>query len=792
MRRSRTRRASRALAGILALPLLAVGAALSPTVSRAQEDFEGFEIEEEGYEDEQAYLELTKFGSALELGFLYNSSDDRVFGNYNGLLNDQFYVLGNVDVRRRDLFGWGDDYHARLRGLNLGLVSRYIDAEFGRQGLFGLFFEFDQLPVFRSETAETFFGGVGSETLTLPSTWTAGANGPAMTDLEDNLRQIDIEWDRERIGGGFDLVLPWNLTFEARYDHETKEGQKLMGAVMGLNGGNPRAVVIPEPIDYVTHQIEAYLRHAGENLQLSLGYYGSGFNNENSFLQWQNPYTPVWPPPGNVWGSPTAGFNCTDGILAPATDPGCGNGRKGQMPDNWFHQILASGAYNLPYRTRVTLNTAFGWMLQDDDFLPYSVNSALTTITGGANAADLDALPRRSLDGEIFTTLVDFRVASRPLEKLNLDLGYRFDDRSNNSPQDTYVRIRGDAENQAAGQARINLPYSYTQHRVDFDAGYQIWRRTDLTLGYEWKLTDRDFQEVEQLTENTLGGILTSQPYSFLGARLSYAHAWRNGDDYVGNRPLIEGHPPGTVAPGAFENHPLLRKSYLANRERDQVKFMLTLLPAEELTVALNMNWTHEDYYASELGITDVENWGPGIDISYVPIERLSTHAFYTYQQFRSEQNGWSFTGGGAGATDPDRRWNSSDTDRTHTVGVGFDLAILPGRMNFGSDYLYAQSRGEVDVSVGAALSAGVPYPDTKSTQHNVSVHGDYWFTEHFSMRVGYLFAKFDQDDWALDGIGPTSLTCGPPGSACVIGSGRGSEGYAAHVVSWALVYTFW
>jgi hypothetical protein len=76
------------------------------------------------------------------------------------------------------------------------------------------------------------------------------------------------------------------------------------------------------------------------------------------------------------------------------------------------------------------------------------------------------------------------------------------------------------------------------------------------------------------------------------------------------------------------------------------------------------------------------------------------------------------------------------------------------------------------------------------STQNNVSVHADYRFTENVSMRVGYLFQDLETNDWAYDGLGPTSLTCSA--TACVIGTGQKSPHYTANVVSWSVVYTFW
>ena len=155
------------------------------------------------------------------------------------------------------------------------------------------------------------------------------------------------------------------------------------------------------------------------------------------------------------------------------------------------------------------------------------------------------ALPRGSLDGEIFTSVVDFGIASRPLEKLRLDTNYRYERRDNHTPRDLYIYVPSDSANQgtvADATARYNRPYSLTRHEVTFDAGYSLPLRSELASGYEWELTERDYQEVDELKANTLSARLTSRPTSYLNTRINYEHTWRDGSDYDGANPFIEGH----------------------------------------------------------------------------------------------------------------------------------------------------------------------------------------------------------------------------------------------------------
>ena len=205
---------------------------------------------------------------------------------------------------------------------------------------------------------------------------------------------------------------------------------------MGLTGGNPRSVTLNDRVDYTTDLWKTALDYAVDEFQLNFEYQGSHFENHDNSVTWENPYL------ANAAWSPNAGFPPSAPCFG--VTEGCGLGRKGEAPGNWFNQIIASGGYNLPWNTRVMANAAFGWMVQNDTYLPYTVNQALLSPI---------PLPRSSLDGLINTTVINFVVASRPLPNTRVDLRYRYDDRNNESPRDTYVYIRNDSENQGRSTA---------------------------------------------------------------------------------------------------------------------------------------------------------------------------------------------------------------------------------------------------------------------------------------------------------------------------------------------------
>jgi MtrB/PioB family decaheme-associated outer membrane protein len=715
-------------------------------------------------EEDMRYHDLTTNVSTLELGTLFSSDDDFKFTDFTGVgqgfEDDGWSILGNVDLRRRSAFDAERAYYYRIRGLNLGLDSRYIDAEYKMPGLFGISLFYDEMPKYQTDSAQTFMRNAGSGFLTLPSSWMV----TSISDFDNFLYINEIDHKRETAGAEISLILPSNFDFDASYQRQTKRGEKLTAAVIGSN-----SMLVPEPLDYTTHQIDSHIRYTVDDLQLQLQYYASGFYNDLNSLTWQDPR------PGR----------------APVGFASGGLGRKASAPDNWFHQVTASGGLDFPANSRIMLNAAFGWGTQRDDYLPYTINSNLSVPLG---------LPRTNLDGKLETRLVTARFVSNPLPKLGINVAYRWNERDNESPIDTYFRVLSDSRNQSVNDARVNRPYSFEQHKVDADVSYRVYKRTKLTLMYEWDRMTRNLQEVHKNNEHSVGGKLVSRlnQYVNLGAR--YEHSFRDRSYYDCVRPLIAGLPSGVLTdPGCpslggtskeFENQPLLRKYNMANRRRSDTHAWLTITPLGNLSIGSHVKLIDDDYYKSTLGRTDYQLLSAGLDLSYAATDALIFHAFYTHDTSKSKMNSSS----SATSFDPDNGWSSKDRDNTNTVGAGFDFDVLPDRLSIGFDYLYARSEGKVDTiwvidpSTGAEGPRLPLFPNNETSLHDFSVQGNLQITRNLSMRVGYLFEKFNSYDWATELVCPACLDS----SNRVVASGESPPDYNAHLVSLSLIYRFW
>ncbi|HSR72717.1 MAG TPA: MtrB/PioB family decaheme-associated outer membrane protein [Kiloniellales bacterium] len=687
------------------------------------------------------------YTNSIEAGIGYNSEDSFKFGEYTGLEEEGPFAIGNVTVRGRAPYDSDSTEHWEIIGTDLGLDSRSVGLSYGRQGSYEAFLEFDQIPRFQIDDARTPFIGAGSQNLTLPPGWVADGNIENLTALRSSLRGVDIETRRDRYGGG----LTWrpfdDWSVSASFRREEKDGLDTIGGGFGFGD----SVILPEPIDYETDTIDFSVAYATRKLQMQFDYSFSNFRNEKPTLTFDNPFS---------------------------TDPDEARGRFALPPDNYAHTFNLSGGYNWGDTNRIAANVSYSMLRQDETLLPYTVNNP------GVNAPD--PLPRDSAEAEIDNYLVNLNYSSRPLEDVDFRASYRYDRRDNNTPQDVFNRVRFDSGAQLVppgSRARINLPLSFENHQAGADVGYRFMPRTKFTLGYQYDQKERDFQEVAITREHTVKGKLSATPYSWASGWVEYARSFREGSNYVDNRPFLVSHTEQFLAgeEDLFENHPQLRKFWFADRDRDAVRAVLTLMPHDQVTVGLSGNYTLDDYSDSLFGLQERTMAGGTLDVSYSPRPDLTGHVFFTYENFLNEQKGCESCTGTP--DDTSVHWFVDNEDRIYTAGLGGEWNIIEDKLDFSFDYIFSLAFTDIDVTGGSALTVA-PLPTIKSRLHALNARLDYNFRDNLTARLGYRFETLSTKDFAIDGIDVDTVED-------VISLGESSPDYTAHVVGVSMIYRF-
>ena len=757
-------------------------------------------MEEEGMLEEEGEELPPLYTSEFEAGIGYSttttfSAGAFKFGEYNGLEDDGAFAIGNLKFRKYSVIGDDDNDYWELQGTNLGLDPRNVYGEYSHDGTYGdygnnsgyrLFFEYDQIPHNQFEDGQTPFLGAGTTNQTLPVGWVPSDSTAGMTELLSSLNNVELETERQRMGGGFRWDFTDHWAASASYRHENKEGTDPIGAIFGTSGGNPRGSVIAVPIDYEFDEFNANLAYTGKKGQASLNYHLSLFENNDNSVLFTNPFE-----------NPPRGWDVGAGY---SEAPVAGQGQLSLFPDNQAHQVQFAGGYNFTPMTRATTTISYSRWLQDQNFLPYS-----HLFPGGIATP----LPRSSLDGDIATLFANVNLYSRLTNKLDAKARYTYEDRDNKTPRDVYLRMPNDsAATQPAladANARINWPYEMTRHLVELDGGYRITPMTKLQLGYVYERKERDdFSEVSDTDEHTGKVRLSATPFNTASGWIKYSHSWLDGSDYVANQPLLTGHtqdfiddeltgcatPPNECA-GLFENNPFIRKYHFANRDRDRVQAAINFYPTEKVDFTVNGEYRDDDYDDTPFGLQKSRRYIATLDAGWRPTDRFNAYAFGTYEVYQYDQRGYEHSSEFAPVDplDPDAIWTTDTEDETFMAGTGFEWFVVEDKFKLNLDFIWSQTTTSFDQTLGGVAIAQVGgthavLPDVTTDLYNISVKGEYTIKDNVKARLGYMYERYITHDFGLDMVDPDTLTN-------VILLGQQSPNYSAHVFGLSFVYEF-
>lgn len=522
-------------------------------------------------EEVDELTKLTRPDSTIRAGVGYVSQDNLRFSQYTGLRDEGGYGLLDFNVVQRDdaTGTW-----MRLDGRDVGLENRELRFEYSRQGDWGYFLEFNQMPRYEPYTINTAVTGIGTANLTVPATATSG-------------NPVELKTRRDTVGLGFNKELAGDFDVQVRFRQQEKTGERLFAR--GTTGGT-NFQFTPEPIDSTTQQVDAILGYAGDKFQFSAGYYGTAYHNRNSAL--------------NI------------------TETGGSTGLSsftpiGLPPDNQSHQLSFAGGYSFTPTTRSTFKLAYGRATQDDVFIT-------PTLQGNT-----------SLDGQIDTTQAQFGITSRPLPKLSLLADLRYEDRNDNTPVIPYSNLATSTSTfngfyeprsikTTAGkiEAGYSLPMGF---RVLGGLEHEIKERN---VPYYWLGGSLASVSTREKTEETTYRLQMRRSLAeTVNGALSYAHSNRGGSDYV-----------NTVVNNGTTGSNLMAPLHLADRERDKWRALVDWLPVQKLSLQFMAEDVQDDYSGRTYGPRSGSAQNYSIDASYAVSDEWETTAWVSRNETDSEQ----------------------------------------------------------------------------------------------------------------------------------------------------------
>jgi MtrB/PioB family decaheme-associated outer membrane protein len=634
----------------------------------------------------------TGYDSTVELGAGYLDESSAKFGDYTGLDKDGAYVVANAEGKATYESGYEISYDMR----DLGLDSREVRLDGGKQGSYDFSLFYDRVPHRIADTAETVFGGIGSTNQTLPSGWvTAGSTG-GMTALDSSLRSPDVGYDRDRYGAAGRYFLGSNWGFTLDYRRDDRNGTR---PTYGSFGSVTSQLL--RPIDDATDRLNLSARYEGSRWFAQVGYYGSIYDNKASALRWENPFN--------------------------SFVPAATTGQMALEPDNSYNEIAVSaGMHGLPGYTVIAFSAATGEGSQDVSFLPYTITPGLTT----------DALPMSNLDGKVKVNRADLTVTSRPIDRLRLRGSVAWDERSNDSKQAAFTSIVH-TDLFPVSVDRINPAYGYDRLRVLASADYDFYPDLTVGAGGEYRKLDRKGTEQEVRSEDTVDGFVrvNYRPSGYLGFVVKGGFNERN----LGNKYDT------SVAAGYGQN-PLLRKYELAYRFERYGDLLANLAVGTlPLTLSANVHYGDINYSETDLGLQSGLNRRYGVDLTWAVNDKASAYGSVGREKLSAG------TRGSSDFSDPN--WRSDQQDDFQTYGAGVRYQFAPD-LALNLDYTYA--KGDSDTNV-VGLGGG-KFPTVRSQLDTFKADFTYGLSKRTDIVFTWWHEKLSTDDWAVQGIGPATL----------------------------------
>lgn len=627
-----------------------------------------------------------KAGSAatIELGIGAVSEASARFGNATGLQRDGAHLVAGGEMRYRNDNGW----FARLGASNLGLDVRALAAEVGHEGIYSLRLAYAEIPRRYDDGARTPFSG--GAVLSLP----AGFPAPdtAAMPLATTLRAVEIGNKRSRLDAGLSwrLAPGWSTRLQLRHD-ERDGTQRSAGSFFSS------ASQFPAPVDHVVDQLELSTTYVSRRLQATLAYQGSSFRNGPDALVWANPFVP---------------------IVA-----GADRGQLALAPDNQFHQLKASAAYELTPWLRASGEIAAGRMSQDAAFVAATLNPNLLVAP----------LPAASFDGRVDTFNGSLRLTATPREGLRVHFSASRDVHDNRSASLAYPTVSTDIF--VGALPRNNQPFSFRQDRFKLHADLRGPGSLKTSAGVEQQQIHRTLQEVVATRETTLWGRVAAQVGDQLSLALRLAHAERSRSAY------------GVVTWIDPPENPLLRKFNLADRIRDSGSLRADVAVGETVSLGFNLEASRDDYDDSPIGLTGARSVGAGVDVSAAISDQTRLTAYAQGEGLRWQQAGSQVFGA------PD--WAGRGRDRVSVLGIGIKHLAMKGRLELAADLTTARSRSDVTVDAGVASP---PLPTATTTLESLKLRASYRIDEKMSLIGSLAHERYRSADWHVDGVLPATI----------------------------------
>jgi MtrB/PioB family decaheme-associated outer membrane protein len=660
--------------------------------------------------------DLTKPSSEVSVGIGVLMGDDRrQLGIIGGLRDTGGYLLLDADINHRD--EESGTWH-RLEVANMGLSSREIRAEYEQQGNQGIGVEYRQSLREVPYLVNTGVTGIGTTTQNVPTRCTAPNTPVGCNYTVDSGTNYQLGTERTKFGLDFFKYLTPRMKFKVAASSEDKEGDRHARV-----GGQPEFAA--QPIDWNVRKVDVTLDFVEDKLQMSGGYAGSWFTNDNDLLT------------ANRGGSP---FYIS------------------QPLDSEAHQLFLNGGYRFTPVTRGTFKLSYTHATQNEH-----IPTADITNLAWAGDATFPAAPSNLL-GEINTTLLELGLTSRPTPKLNVVANLRYHNTEDETPDHLIINTGSDDRTLVH-----STPLSYETLTGKLEGTYRLPEKFNLIAGIDYSKQDRTVPFGSDYIGGTnTGTVGDAEPDGFddqryvpwraelkemtyriqlrrsmsesINGSLAFLHSKRDGSEYDHAH-----HAMGHINP-----------INISDRDRNKWRMTLDWNPVDRVGLQFNFEDSQDDYGPSnEYGLNKGQASLYSLDADFAISDKWRINAWYSHDNNEANQlNGrWDRI---TENHEIDRRANLKDIG--DSLGIGL-RGQASEKVKVGADLQWTRTKSQFDEKITVIAEGGDPdtgYPngvapleDVKSTVTKISLFAEYAIKKNADLRFEVIHERWESDDWA-------------------------------------------
>jgi MtrB/PioB family decaheme-associated outer membrane protein len=306
-----------------------------------------------------------------------------------------------------------------------------------------------------------------------------------------------------------------------------------------------------------------------------------------------------------------------------------------------------------------------------------------------------------------------------------------------------------------------NVAYDYDRYNYTLGGSYRIDSRTRLHAGIDHEIFKRSDQERNDTRTNRISTRIDLKPIEIADMNFEIFKEQRDGSNYD---PITDVSNP---------QNPLMRIYNMADRDRTGIKTYVSILAGERTSFGVDVEASKDKYNNSPLGLDESSYAGLGFDISYLITRDITSYASTHWERSKSNQaNSQNYSSAD---------WTGDANDKFFTGTLGLKYPGIFRNLGANIEYTYAKSTGQIGNDTGGVQS---DFPNLETRFHQVKLGLDYPYSKALSLKVGYLFQKYNADDWALDGVSPDTVPN-------LLSLGANPQNYSNQVVFIGVKYLF-